>query len=264
MGKIQIFSANDSGKKIQYFSFGSGEKSLVIIPGISVVSVMKSADAIARAYGCFSEDYKVFVFDRPMDISYLYSVDKMAEVIASAMENLGIFDAFVFGASQGGMIAQVIAESYPKLVKKLVLGSTAREITENAKKVVLRWKSLAEKGEPDKLNADFFETVFSEETVKKYSAMLPLLMKKGTEKDLKRFIAQCDACETFDGEKGLKSIKCETLVIGGKEDKIFYESEQIRLAENIGCEIKLYEGFGHAVYDEAKDYKKVLKEFFEK
>ena len=35
------------------------------------------------------------------------------------------------------------------------------------------------------------------------------------------------------------------------------------MAEKIGCEVLVYEGFSHAVYDEAPDYLEQVKAFFE-
>ena len=56
-----IHSANFS---MDYFHFGHGEKTLVILPGLSVQSVMGAADAIAEAYRPIEDKFTVYVFDR--------------------------------------------------------------------------------------------------------------------------------------------------------------------------------------------------------
>ncbi len=61
-----------------------------------------------------------------------YSVYDMAEDTEKAMDELGLAGAIIYGVSQGGMIAQVIALKRPDLVSRLVLCSTAPYIPEQA------------------------------------------------------------------------------------------------------------------------------------
>ena len=77
------------------------------------------ADAIAKQYRRFHEDYIVYVFDRKRDFDDGYSVEDMAEDTAEAMKRLGLKDACVMGCSQGGMMAQVLAAKHPELVSQL-------------------------------------------------------------------------------------------------------------------------------------------------
>ena len=110
---------------MDYVSFGKGERALIIIPGLSVQSVMGSADAIAQAYDLLTEDFTLYVFDRRKDLPSSYSVQDMARDTAAAIKELGLNEVSIFGASQGGMIAMLIAIDNPGLVSKLFLGSTS-------------------------------------------------------------------------------------------------------------------------------------------
>ena len=47
----------------EYFSFGRGKKPLVIIPGLSVQSILLFKDIIKSSYEIFSEDFTVYVID---------------------------------------------------------------------------------------------------------------------------------------------------------------------------------------------------------
>ena len=69
--KTERFSMN-------FFRFGTGEKTLVILPGLSVQSVMGASDAIAEAYQSLADRYTIYVFDRRMDLPKTYSVHDMA------------------------------------------------------------------------------------------------------------------------------------------------------------------------------------------
>ena len=119
-----IFTAEADGIRMQYLEFGHGEKTLVILPGLSVKSVLLYEEAIVPAYSVFAREYTVYLFDRRLDLPDGYSIADMAADTA-VMNSLGISGACVFGVSQGGMIAQILASSHPELVKKLVLASTA-------------------------------------------------------------------------------------------------------------------------------------------
>ena len=49
---------------MDYIKFGHGSNTLVILPGLSVQSVMLLADAVADAYDCMTNDFTIYLFDR--------------------------------------------------------------------------------------------------------------------------------------------------------------------------------------------------------
>ena len=111
---------------MDYISFGNGNKSLVIIPGLgdALKTVKGSAVTFALMYKLFAKDYKVYVFSRKNKLKQDCSTRDMATDLADVMNQLNITKAFVLGVSQGGMIAQYLAIDYPELVEKLVLAVT--------------------------------------------------------------------------------------------------------------------------------------------
>ena len=48
---------------MDFFRFGHGKETLVILPGLSVQSVMVFADAVAEAYQRLANDFTIYVFD---------------------------------------------------------------------------------------------------------------------------------------------------------------------------------------------------------
>ena len=116
--------------KILYSKFGSGAKTLVILPGLSLKSLDTYAKSVESAFSLFCNDYTVYVFDRLSEPDSDYTVYAMADDTAQAMRFLGLSDCCIFGASQGGMIAQCIAVKYPELVSKLALGSSCCRMNE--------------------------------------------------------------------------------------------------------------------------------------
>ena len=75
--------------EMRYFRFGTGDKTFVILPGLSIQSVMNSADDIAKNYACFTQEYTTYVFDRRTTLPEVYTIQDMAEDTAEAIRILG-------------------------------------------------------------------------------------------------------------------------------------------------------------------------------
>ena len=89
-----------------------------------------------------------------------------------------------------------------------------------------------------------------------------LSMQGSTDEDIRRFVLLTEAIKRFDIYGELDKVKCPLLVIGAGEDGILGVQASRDIAEKTGAELYIYEGYGHAAYDEAKDYKDRLFEFF--
>ena len=63
----------------------------------------------------------------------------------------------------------------------------------------------------------------------------------------------------------ITNIDCPTLVIGDKDDKVFYYTTSENIKDYIGFNARLYlfEEYGHAVYDMSDKFKEVVFDFFE-
>lgn len=260
---MEILKVNANGNEFDYFSFGQGNKNFIIIPGLSLKSVMLSADAIAQSYSQFSRDYTVYVFDRAKNLKAGYTVEDMADDLAQAMIKLGIEDAYIFGASQGGMIAQIIAIKYPNLVQKLVVGSSAARLSKESLTLIEQWISYAQNEDVVSLNHSFFVNVYSKELLESLGDTLKELEKDGTSDEMKRFVISAGACRGFDIYNDLDNIKCSVLVLGAKDDKVLGANASVEIAKKLNCELYMFDG-GHAAYDEAPDYKDKIITFFEK
>ena len=136
--------------------FGSGSETVIIISGVSLTGLEGQGEAVAEAYQLFSAQYSVYLFERKKALKEGYRVEDMAEEISRAMELAHLDFAYVFGGSQGGMIAQILAIRYPEKVKKLVLCSTMSRPTEIMKRVGKTWLELAGKQDVVALNRNFF------------------------------------------------------------------------------------------------------------
>lgn len=241
--------------EMDYFSFGTGARPLIIIPGVSMHSVMLSAAGIQFAFQAFAENWTVYVFDRKKDIQEGYSVQDMAEDTACAMISLGLRDCDIFGASQGGMIAQCIAISHPELVHALYLGSTMARPNELCRGVMARWLALAEAGEPAPLNHEVNTCIYSAEFYDRYRSVFEPGESQAAPQEIRRFAVLVRACTQFDVYSRLDEIRCPVFVVGSRADRVLSGEASEEIAKRLGCSLYLYEGFSHAVYDEAPDYR---------
>ena len=250
-----------NGMQFDYIRFGSGKKPLIMIQGLNTRGIKGAALSLAYMYRIFAKEYTVYLFDRRPVVYDGITVRDIAADIASAMDALGLKNADVFGTSQGGMIAQYLAIDRPDLVRKLVLAVTLSRNNDTVKQVVGDWIEMAERGDMKRFVLDMAEKMYSETYVKKYRPLMPLLTILQKPKDVKRFVILAKSCLTCDTYDILDKIKCPTLVIGGKQDKVVSGIASEEIAEKLGCALHMYENLGHAAYEEAQDFNQMVYDF---
>ena len=259
-----ILTSEFNGKQADYLRFGTGKTAFVIIPGLSLPRVLRSAQAIEDAYSVFSEDYTVYVFDRIKKPPESYSLSQMAEDTAASIKAAGIENACVFGTSQGGMLALLIAARHPVLVSKLVTGSTAAKSDEKITSVIGTWARLARDKNIPALAENIAEYVFSPATLKNAKNLIVDFNSDVSDEETADFAVFADACLSFDFSAELEKIACPSLITGCEGDRIMPPDASAFIAKHIkGAQLFMYGAeYGHAVYDETPVYKKRLLEFF--
>ena len=255
---------NIGDMSLDYISFGKGNKNLIIIQGLNVRDVKGSGASIALMYKIFAKNYRVYMFDRRPVIDSAITVWDIAEDIHKAMHELKIDRADLFGVSQGGMISMAIAISYPESINRMVLGVTASRPNETMKKVVGSWIKCAEKNDYVTINRETFTLMYTDKYLKKYKMLMPIVIKLVKPKDFKRFEMLASSILNFDCYDRLNEIKCPVLVLGGALDKITTCEASIEIAEKMGCELLIYDEYGHAAYEEAKDFTNRVYDFLMK
>ena len=254
-----------NGYEMDYCSFGSGDKTFVIIPGLSIQSVMGAKDAIEEAYSLMKDDFTTYVFDRRKSVPESYSIADMADDTAAVMKELGLTDAYVFGASQGGMIGMTMAIRHPELVRKLVLGSTSSHVWPTQRAVVDRWIELAKMKDREGLYHDYAKEIYPPEAYEQCKDSLNGVAASVTDEELEKFVILASSIRGFNVTDELKKIKCPVLALGVYEDSVLDSDATMEIAENLDYRedfaLYMYKGFGHAAFDTAPDYKKRMLDF---
>ena len=254
-------SVNVPSGSLGYVAFGKGDRNLIIIQGLNVRDLKGAGASLALMYRGFAKTHRIYFFDRRADVTEGLTISDLAEDIYHAMGVIGIESADVYGVSQGGMIALSLALDHPDRVTRLVLGVTAARVNGTIKDTVGRWVRCAREGDHVSINKDTFSLMYTEEYLRKYKLLMPLLVRMVRPKSFERFAILAEAILSFDCYERLGEIKCPALVLGGARDKICTGEASLEIAERLNCKIHMYPEYGHAAYEEAGDFNKRVYEF---
>ena len=262
-----VFGAkNGKINATEYIRFGTGRRTLIILPGLGdgLKTVGGTALPMALMYRMFARDFTVYMFSRRADLPAGHATRDMARDLADAMDGLGIEKADILGVSMGGMIAQWLAIDFPERVGKLLLTVTAAKGNEILTESILVWMEQAKAGDHAALMDSNLKRIYSEKYYRQNKWMIPLLGVLTRPKSYERFLTLAEACLNHDAYGELASIKAPTFVIGGGRDQAIGPDAAGELAERIpNAALKIYPQWGHGLYEEAKDFNNIVLEFLQ-
>ena len=255
---------NIGNTTMDYIRFGSGQRTLVMLPGLGdgLRSMKGTALPMAFMYREFCKDFTVYAFSRKNELPEGYTTRDMAKDQAEAMAQLGIEKADIFGVSMGGMIAQHLAIDYPEKVNKLILTVTSARPNPILTESIDEWVALAKRGDHAGFMDSNLQRIYSDGYYRRNKWLAPIVGKLTKPKTYDRFFVQANACLTHDAYESLHKIKAPTLVVGGEQDKALGGDPSKEIAARIpGAQLRMYEQWGHGLYEEAKDFNQVIVEF---
>lgn len=249
--------------QMEYIRFGSGAKTLVMLPGLGdgLRTMKGTALPMALMYRSLAKDYTVYAFSRLSRLPEGYTTRDMARDQVKAMDALGIDKADYLGVSMGGMICQHLAADYPERVGKLVLVVTAARPNPILTESVQEWIAQAKAGDHAALMDSNLRKIYSDDYYRKNKWMIPFVGKLTKPKSYNRFFVQANACLTHNCYERLADIPSPVLVIGGGRDKTLGEASSEIAAQIPGAELKIYERWGHGLYEEEKTFLSTVLEF---
>ena len=110
-----------------------------------------------------------------------------------------------------------------------------------------------------------YYTSLKKEVCDQYKDYFTSIASSITPEELERFIILAESLKGFDITDKLSCIKCPVLILGAFDDTVLDSDMTMEIAEKLEetTDIKLfvYNGYGHAVYDTAPDYKKRIAEW---
>lgn len=255
---------NLSEDTMQYIRFGRGKRILIMLPGLGdgLTTVKGTALPMAVMYRMFSADFTVYMFSRRDHLPEGYTTRDMARDLKDAMDALNINTADVMGVSMGGMIAQHFAADYPDRVGKLILAVTCAQPNPDLTESVGEWIGLAKRGDHTAFMDSNLRRMYSEAYCRKNRRMIPLIGRLTRPKSYDRFFIQANACLAHNAAERLAEIAAPTLVVGGEQDRALGAEASREIAGALPDAIlKMYPEWGHALYEEAKDFNSVVLDF---
>ena len=255
---------NIGNTTMDYIRFGSGQRTLVMLPGLGdgLRSVKGTALPMAFMYREFCKDFTVYAFSRKNELPEGYTTRDMAKDQAEAMAQLGIQKADIFGVSMGGMIAQHLAIDYPEKANKLILTVTSARPNPILTESIDEWVTLAKRGDHAGFMDSNLRRIYSDGYYRRNKWLAPIVGKLTKPKTYDRFFVQANACLTHEAYESLHKINAPTLVVGGEQDKALGGDPSKEIAARIpGAQLRMYEQWGHGLYEEAKDFNQVIVEF---
>lgn len=249
-----------------YISFGSGDKALIMLPGVG--DGFKTARGVAIPfavmYKAFAKHFRVYVFSRRNNMPEGFTTRDMADDLCEIMEKLGISEAGVFGVSQGGMIAQELAINHPDKVSSLVLAVTASKPNDVLMESILTWLDMTDNDDYKGIMMDTAERSYTGGYLKR-GLVMNRMLSIAKPKDYTRFRILSRSCIEHNAYDELDRITCPTLIIGAGKDRVLGPDASIAMHDRIpGSELYMYEQYSHGVYEQAKDFNdRVIKFFLE-
>ena len=253
---MQFSAKNGRTRDTDYVRFGSGERVLIMLPGLGdgLRTVKGTALPMALMYRKLAKDFTIYMFSRKNDLPEGHTTRDMAYDLAEAMEALGIEKASVLGVSMGGMIAQHLAIDHPAKIEKLILVVTAPRPNALLTESVGEWLAQAKQGDHTALMESNVRRIYSESYYRKNKWLIPIMGKLTKPRSYHRFFIQAQACLTHDAWEDLPKISAPTFVIGGEQDRCLGGDASRELAARIpGAKLHMYPQWGHGLYEEAKD-----------
>lgn len=196
-----------------------------------------------------------------------YSVAQLAADAVAVLDAAGVERAHVLGVSLGGFVAQEIALTYPRRVRRLVLGSTspggtgAYPMPEKGTKAFELFPTM----EREAGLRLMVETALGEHGVRERPELLEEIYAYRLEHapTLAGWYAQAVAGATFDAYDRVSSISAPTLVFHGRADDVVDPRNSELLARLIpDSQLHLVPDRGHLlVWEEAEALAPVVRGF---
>jgi 3-oxoadipate enol-lactonase len=238
--------ADINGIRYNYEIEGKGDP-IVLISGYG-----GDANFWKRAIELLSERFMVITVDNrgsgKTECDLEFSIDDMADDIASLLDHLSIDNANILGWSMGSHVAQNLGIRHPEKVRTLILVSTYGYRPSRSAYILNAALSAIEKGAPDELfghilngliyTEDFFNKKEKEQSDIKISSI----------NDAHKLRAQFKAIDLSNTADRASSIIAPTLCIHGTKDIMVEICEGEKIANKIqNCKFIKLDGEGHLI-----------------
>jgi 3-oxoadipate enol-lactonase len=248
-------TARCNGITLYYEIAGRGDP-VILIQGLGGdgASWSLQRDALASSFQVITFDNRgVGQSDKPAGP---YSTALMAEDTIALLDHLGIRQAFVMGASMGGMIAQEMGLRRPERVRGLNLICTYSEVDPFCARWFEVQRYLAEHTSKEsrirQSSLWLFHPLFFEQQSDQIAQTEQSLIENA--QPLDAYLAQWEACMQHNTTERLGQLRMPVLICVGRDDLITHVAMSRRLQALIPqSRLVVLEGCGHGLLWEKPD-----------
>jgi pimeloyl-ACP methyl ester carboxylesterase len=231
---------------LRYHEAGSGDPALVFVHGALVNANLwrKVVDRLSGELRCVALELPLGSHLEPMPPDADLSPPAMADLIADAIEALGLEDVTLVGNDTGGAFCQLVATRRPERVGRLVL--TSCDAFDNCPPKVMKPAmpllrvpgAFALMLQPARISAVRRRLMTAMRIVKRPiepeavdSYTLPALRDRRVRRDAVKMMAALDSRYTLEAAELLRDFRRPALIAWSREDRFFPASHAERFAE---------------------------------
>lgn len=259
--------AVSEGVRINYADTGSGEETVLLLPGLGMSHLTWAvhAEALAPRYRVLSVDPRGSGLSESPD--HPYTAATAAADVGAVLDAAGVERAHLVGQSMGGMIAQDFTLAAPERVRSLTLVSTYAAIDTWSRRVLAGRRGLIEAGGlPLQFSISVF-FVFSPRAFRQIPEFIEGIETRlaTNPPDEAAYLRQIDFCLGHDARAGLPQVTAPTLVVAGREDFITSAIQNRELAAMIpGARYEEFDDCSHGlIWERPERFGKVLAAFLD-
>lgn len=219
--------------------------------------------ALARNYRTLALDNRgAGRSDKPLGP---YSMDQMAEDALAVLDDAGVDDAHVVGASMGGVIAQVLAIRWPERVRSLTLACTACRHHQWRRELLAGWAETAQTKGMGAMTTEAARWVIGPRSFRRLSPAIGWMGPLAFSRPPHAFASQVAGILASDEGLAdrLAGITAPTLVMVGNQDILTPRGDAEELAERIpGAELVVISGAAHGfMVEHGTTFNRILLDF---
>lgn len=249
-------------KKYQYAfiegtSGPSSKCALILPPTADLLKSITSSDYLVKSYRkLLPDDYSFYLISYEKELTVDHTMDILVEDLHDIIVSEKIEPTVVIGISYGGKIAIQLAGQFPDITEKLLLLTSAHELSENGLRFCNECIRKAKTGDRYGM-LKLFNTLY-QNTLYRIGSDILLFFKyhiinwfSPTDYNSLSTIVYAYTYmieHNADTQTYLPLIKAKTLVLGGDSDPLFSEFTYIETAQEIPDrkgQVEIYDNSGH-------------------
>ncbi len=194
-----------------------------------------------------------------------YSLEQMADDAIATLDNAGVEDAHIVGASMGGVIAQLVALKHPERVRSLTLACTACRHHPWRRELLASWAETAEVRGMAAMTREAARWVIGPRSFRRLTPAVGWMGPLALSRPPHAFAGQVAGILSVDDSlaERLHKIRVPTMVMVGNQDILTPRGDSEEIVEMIeSAELVVLSGAAHGfMIEHATTFNRILLDF---